>query len=128
MQRTRRPAESWTYIPRDDRALPPDQQTRITLRPLTLQERMRAIDDQSWVTEDPATGVRSVARRAWQEAFRLATDFIEAVENFPAGAPEPWPAGRKERQAYLEGMGEDVILEIGNEIINHSMMEPEAKN
>lgn len=121
-QRASRPAESFTYIPIADRALPVEQQSRFTLRPMTLTERAAARDNMS--RTQVRDGERTIASRSRQLAVELTLNHLLAAENFPAGEPKPWPADAPlaDRQAYLELLGDDLVNEIGNEVYIRSTL------
>lgn len=97
-------AESWTYITQADRALPKEEQTRFVLSPMPWDERDRARD---------ALSSDVVVHR---QARQMALEHIVAVENFPVGAPAPWPTGRAARETYLNTLDDGDVLEIGNEV------------
>lgn len=106
--------ESWWYVLEDDRALPSSEQSRFLLRPLTVAERAALWD--SFVVEKDRTFVR---------ALELLVDHVERVENFPAGAPEPWPQKRAEREAYIGMLPGLYMSELANEIMRHAKLSPE---
>lgn len=123
-----RVVEAITYIPESDRELAPDQQTKITLRPMTQSERMAAIDDEDAIEVGAAT--RRIQLRLWQRNFALARDHIVAVDRFPISAPKPWPATgtRAEKEAYLALMPEAAVYLIGQEVFEKSVIPVAAKN
>jgi hypothetical protein len=106
-------AESWVYVTKTDRALPKEEQTRFTLRPMTWAERDRARD---------ALSSESVVHR---QARRMALDHIVSIENFPVGDPKPWPSTIGEREAYLNTLDDGDVLEVGNEVWLRSTLGPD---
>ncbi|HEY4131671.1 MAG TPA: hypothetical protein VGM50_13715 [Gemmatimonadaceae bacterium] len=116
----KRSAETWAYVLQGDRALPPEQQTRFTLRPMTVLERAAAQDDliRSFTNE---TGQRVLIRRTRQQTVAIALEHITAIENFPVGAPALWPSDRTARIAYLERLVDTDVDEIGNEVWRRSL-------
>lgn len=127
MQRIKRTAESWSYVPRTDRELPAEQQTRFTLKPLTLTERA-ALKDALTRTLVQVDGSIAVLSRNRQEGLGVVLTHVLAVENYPPGAPQPWPAGQEERLVYLEQFNDDDVREIGDEIFAHSNLGEPEKN
>jgi hypothetical protein len=124
------PPESWVYVLDADKKLPPEEQTRWTLSPMTQSERARFVDDlvRTHVSED---GGQTVIRRTEQQALGLCLTHIVSVENFPAGsngASQAWPKGQAERERYLEMVDAADILELGNEVYVRSTAGPDAKN
>jgi hypothetical protein len=123
----KRTAESWHYVLKADRELPPEQQTTFTLRPLTQGER-------AWVSDNIARthfkpdGSRESVGRTHQLTRDLCLTNIEAVENFPAGENRKWPEGREDRERFLEDLDDAALLEVGNEIWIRSSMGPAEKN
>lgn len=127
---SRAAAESWSYVLKDDRVLPLEQQSRFILRPLSQAERATVRDAMNRVVST-STG-ELTENRTWQVTHGLALSHIVSIENFPAGAPAPWPNRMSERERYLEQLDDDYVLEIGNEIWVKSTLTPEegeaAKN
>lgn len=121
----RHAAQSWNYVLRDDRVLPLEQQSRFVLKPLSQAERAAARDAMNRTVETP-TGVLS-ENRTWQVTHGLALTHIVSIENFPAGDPKPWPTRLSEREAYLEQLDDDAVLELGNEIWVRSTLSPEEE-
>lgn len=117
----KRTAEAWTYVLVTDRALPIDQQTRFVLKPLTHVERATVRDSLSRLQID-AAGTKALLDRTRQEAFGLALSNIVAVENFPVGEARAWPAKKADREAFLDQLDDDDVLEIGNEIWERSKL------
>lgn len=115
----KRPAEAWVYVLRTDRALPLEQQSRFTLRPMTYAERAGVLDD-FLRTETAADGAKIETSRVYRNAWELALEHIVSVENFPVGAADPWPQGREARVQYLDLLDNDDLLEIGNEVWTRS--------
>src|SRR4051812_17488062 len=108
-------AESWTYVLVGDRALDPDQQTRFTLRPVAAGDRDRIRDNLSW-TQIHSDGGQTRVNRTRQTARTLVLDHLASVDNFPVGAPQPWPKDRADRDQYLAMLDDDDIEELGDEI------------
>jgi hypothetical protein len=127
-QRVAVPAERWTYVLKSDRELPAEQQSRFTLRPLSMAERAAARDNLARV--HVANGERIITHRDRSLAVELSLSHIEAIENFPAGDPKPWPADQplSARLSYLELLGDEAVREIGNEIFDQSVAPAAAKN
>lgn len=127
-----RQAEAFTYIPKADRELPVEQQSRFVLRPLSLAERLRAIDELRVVEHRDVDGVVSeiVHTRGFQQSGELVRTHLLDAHNFPAGAPERWPADgtRAQQDAYLEQLDEFLILELGNALRERSAMSDAAGN
>ncbi|HEY7195513.1 MAG TPA: hypothetical protein VH439_17350 [Gemmatimonadales bacterium] len=113
-------AGTWSYVLTADRELPVEEQSRFTLRPLTGAERERFIDDMS--VAETVDGAVRVHPRTRQIARRIAISHIAAIENFPAGAPKPWPADAKARDDYLELLDDGYVFELGNEIYLRSSL------
>lgn len=128
MESVTRAVEAITYVPESDRALPGEQQTKITLRPMTQAERMKAIDDEDAISY--ADGATRMQGRHWQRNFALARDHIVAVERFPVDAPKLWPVSgtRAEKEAYLALMPEAAVFLIGQEVFEKSIVSALAKN
>lgn len=129
-KQAKRAAESWVYVLEADRTLPPEEQTRFTLKPMTQSERARFVDDlvRTSVAED---GSQTVMRRTQQNALELCLTHIERVENFPAGsngASQQWPKSRSDRERYLDQLSDDDVMEVGNEVYVRSTAGPDAKN
>lgn len=129
MKATKRPSGSWRFIPPADQKLKKEEQTTFVLNPLTQGERMVVWDDLRW-TEVLPDGTRNIRSRANQQAYDLCLSQIEAIENFPAGAPKPWPknGSEEEKRAYLDQIDDVTILLVGSEIREHSSLEDELKN
>jgi hypothetical protein len=127
MQKIVRSAESWRYIPLADRPLPPEQQTVFRLSPMTQAERVSTHDEIVRTVIEP-DGTQTVIRRMRQVTRALCLEHIEAVENFPVGQPQAWPANHTDRVAYLEQLPDEVIEEIGNEIYDRSSVGAPEKN
>lgn len=117
----KRPAESWVYVLKGDRALPEEEQSRFTLRPMTYFERAAVLDD--FLRSDTSTGGQDAgASRVYRNAWAIALNHIASVENFPVGTPAPWPESRAEKVSYLGMLENDDVLEIGNEVWSRSGM------
>jgi hypothetical protein len=119
-------AESWSYVLQADRALEPDQQTRFTLRPVIAADRDRIRDNLMW-TQIHADGSQTKVRRTRQTARVVALEHIVSVDNFPVGAPLPWPKDRGEREAYLAMFDDNDIEELGDEIWARSTIGPDEE-
>lgn len=115
----KRAAEAWDYVLKSDRDLPKEEQSRFTLRPMTMAEQAAYHD-----------AVRSGGggSRIWQATVAVCPEHITAVHNFPAGAAKEWPKERAAQLAYLEDVGVDECFEIGDEIYARSKLGPEVKN
>jgi hypothetical protein len=109
-----------------DRDLPLDQQTRFILRPLSQAEQVAAEDEVYYLAFD-GTGTKSHVSREKRVARQLALSHIEAIENFPVGAPKPWPSDPEKRDEYLEQLRSEDVLEVGNEIFTRSKLGAEAE-
>jgi hypothetical protein len=115
----KRAAESWQYVLKSDEGLPTEEQSRFTLRPLTLNEHAAYFD---------AIAGDDGSAKVWNSTVALCLTHITAIENFPAGEPREWPSDRKARLDYLEDLGLDACFEIGNEVYRRSKVEQAAKN
>jgi hypothetical protein len=116
-------AESWTYVPESDRKLPTAEQSRFILRPLTMIERKRVWDEMSY-TDMLVDGSTRAGTRSRQVAYHHLISHVESIENFPVGAPRPWPKDRDARVAYVEELLDDALAdEIGSEIIRRSVLQ-----
>ena len=122
-----RPTGTQKYIPFSDRTLPPEEQTVIYYKPLTAGERAAAFDNLS-VSELQESGKLLQRSQAWQVHRELCLTQIERVENFPAGAPQPWPTDAAARETYLEQFDDFVVNEIGAAIRDGSTMPAAAGN
>lgn len=130
MQPIRRQTEAFTYVPKDDRALPPEQQTRFVCNPLTVGERMQVLDEMSVVTFE-ADGVKVSRGRTFRQAYELLLQKLVAVENFPAGGTAmPYPARgtREQKEVYLAQFPELVLYEVGDEIRDRAELPADAGN
>lgn len=129
MKRTRRSPESFRYVLPSDRDLPRDQQSVFICKPLTLAERIRALDELTVVQIMP-DGSRFEMSRDYQQCFEFALSHLEAVENFPSDDPQEWPvkASRVERERFLDQLDETSIYLIGNEIRVHAVLGEPEKN
>jgi hypothetical protein len=116
----KRSAESWIYVLKADRTLDPSEQTRFTLRPMTHAERAATMDDAAR-TLTTSEGVVSVGR-FHQNAYEIALRHIVSIENFPIGAPQPWPKDADERARYLDQLDDDDIVEVGDEVWRRSRL------
>lgn len=124
-----RSAESWTYVLLADRELPPEQQTRFTLSPLSQLERA-AVRDEIARVQTLQDGTKSIISHSRRQGLEIAVRHIASIENFPGDTPEKekWPAGETERRKYLEMLGDDSVQEIGNEIWTKSELGDDLKN
>lgn len=137
---------TWEYVPKADRNLPTEEQTTFVLKPLTQLERMEMWDSSSWIEHDEA-GRSVIRRRSFELAREVCLSHISEVKNFPAREPlhdpgdastvigygaadhsEEWPKDEAQRIKYLEQMDDFVILELGNEIRDHSSLTEPEKN
>jgi len=125
--KTTRPAESWSYVLECDRELDAAEQSRFILRPLTQSERAAVRDDIARV-ETAKDGARSVVSRSQRQGIELAINHIVSIENFPAGAPQPWPPDPATRRSYLEMLRDDYVQEVANEIWAKSVVGDDLKN
>lgn len=123
----RRLAESWSYRLLCDRALDPSEQTVFHLNPLTQAERLQVRDDIAR-NRVLANGTTETQRRKGQVELALCLTNIASIENFPVGAPTPWPADHDARRAYLEQLDDEYIEEIGAEIYGRSAIGELEKN
>lgn len=126
-KRIKRLTESWLYIPRADRDLAPELQSAFRLRPMAQAERTVARDDvaRTVIQED---GSQMIVGRERQVAVSICVNHIVDAQNFPAGAPDPWPVERSARLAYLESMDDELVREIGNEVFTRSTIGEPEKN
>lgn len=127
MQTFAPPAGSVRYVPLADRELPPEQQSVIHFRPLTLGERA-AMQDNLTVTERGPDGTTTQRWRVAQQSVELCVRHIERIENVPVGAPEAWPASREDRLKYLERLGILAVVEIAGAIRDAGEASEAAKN
>lgn len=123
----KRSAETWKFTLEADTKLPADQQTTFILRPLTNIERAEARDNLARIHAAP-DGSTATVTRTHRLSLDLCLSNIETVENFPAGAPLPWPEDRAARLAYLNKLEDDDVKEIGNEIWVRSVIGGTVKN
>lgn len=115
------------YVPRDDRALPPEEQTTFLLTPLTLDERAGAYDTISTTVLDPS-GTQTQRSGVWRQSVELFVTHVIGIENFPAGAPEPWPATREARLTYMEQIDILIIGEVATVLRDAAAMPATAGN
>jgi hypothetical protein len=95
-----RAAASFPYVLIGDRDLPPEQQTQFVLRTLTVDEHAAA----------------------------LALEHIVSIENFPVGAPQPWPDERERRRDYLGMLMPADLQELGGVLFHRAEVGDEEKN
>lgn len=122
-----RPAESWPYVLKIDREAPSEQQSRFVLRPMTQGERAAMRDEIARVHREK-DGARSVISRTNRVGVEIALAHIVSIENFPAGAPQPWPADAADREKYLEMLGDSWLQEIADEVWEKSTAGDDVKN
>lgn len=115
------------YILKADQHRKPEEQSTFYIRPLTQGERMEANDRINITTVGP-TGVVEQEGRGWRQALELCVTRIERIENFPDGAPKPWPVSEKERREYMEQFEDRDVSEIGTAIREASTMSTAAGN
>ena len=125
-KKQQRSAESWRYVLTADRELPPEEQSVFVLRPLTQLERADVQDNMVRIQSRPDGG-RTVVQRDHRLSVELCLTNITSIENFPAGAPEKWPADHASRVTYLEMLDDDHVQQIGNEIWVHSTITSDVK-
>jgi hypothetical protein len=109
-RQVKRQTENWTYVLEADRALPEAEQTKFTLKPLNPNERDRIIDGFS-STVTLRDGTKEVHDHGRELSGRLPITHVVAIDNFPVGAPKPWPEDRD-------------VRELGTEIWNKSVPIP----
>jgi hypothetical protein len=125
----KRSAETWRHVLTRDLGLPPEEQTTFVLRPLTQVERAEARDNLARIHALPDGATATVTR-----THRLSLDLVlsntVAVENFrnDKGVVLPWPEERDARLVYLDGLEDEDVKEVGNEIWVHSTLGGDAKN
>lgn len=124
---TPRLAESWSYVLRDDRALDPSEQSVFRLNPMTQADRLVVLDDAARRVELP-DGSTVVKTRQRQVSLEICLSQIAAIDNFPAGAPKPWPADEIAQRQYLEQLDDEYIKELGEEIFTRSSIGVLEKN
>jgi hypothetical protein len=122
----KRSAESFAYVLEKDRELPPDQQTRFMLRPLTTGERHSLFERATERIEVPG-GVRVISHTL-SIAREVCRDHIESIDRFPSDKPVPWPQKTKERDEYLDQFDDLDLVEIYNELFRRSWVGDEEKN
>lgn len=132
-----RPKGTWTFITRDDLKLPANEQTRFTLLPLTLDQRMNAWDNLKWVNDDG-----SMTPKTFQQALHLCLMNVVDVENFKAPRagtedsetpdyeviPFPKDGSETQKRVFFERMADIDILLVGNEIRTRSTIGEAEKN
>lgn len=126
--RVTRPPQAIEFVLPGDEGKPPHEQTTVVARPLTLRERMAALDDATVIRSEK--GERVIVMRQWQRALAIALDCVTDIKNFPAGAAEPWPAagGERAKEEYLAGMSEADVYHIGEQILERSSPPPTVGN
>jgi hypothetical protein len=127
MKVAKRPVGSWTYIPKEDRELPADKQTRVICRQLSQAERMESWDNLNWTQRDTEGNV-TLLPRTFQLARQLCINCIIGIENFDS--PTPWPAmgSDEEKGAWLDNIPDMEMLGIGQAIRQRAFLEDEIKN
>jgi hypothetical protein len=127
----RRSAESFRYVLKSDQALPLLEQTTFVLNPLTQEERRRLLDE-IVVTRTLPDGTKESIDRTWQEAGQIVLSHLVMVENFPVGAPQPWPNGKgstaEQRRQYLNEFADTDLLELYNELFRRSYLGDDVQN
>lgn len=123
----KRMVESWTYVPIADRALEAGEQTAFRLSPLSQAELFAVTDDLQRTIIEP-DGTQVITSRERQTALRLCLSHIASVENFPVGAPQPWPEEREKRRVFLEQFDHELVRELGDEIYGKSRIGVAEKN
>jgi len=132
----RRPHGSWRFIPPEDRALPPEEQTVFVLRPLTQEERMASWDNGAW-SQRSEDGSKTILPRTFRLARENCLSHIEDVVNLQVpnsagdGYTVPiWPKNGtpEEKAKFLEVLGDVEVLIVGNEILDRSSLDDEIKN
>jgi hypothetical protein len=114
-RQVKRQTENWTYVLEADRALPEDQQTRFTLKPLGPQARAQVLDALSTRTIF-ADGTNEVRSHRHRQSLNIVVNGIVSVENFPVGAPHAWPDELDARVRYVDQLDDNQIAEIADEI------------
>lgn len=94
-----------------DEKLEPAEQTTFVARPMTRRERMASYDNMN-TTEILPDGTQVRRQRTFAQSIEILVATLKAVENFPAGAEEPYPADgtRDEKLAYLDRVPGDMVL------------------
>jgi hypothetical protein len=123
----KRAAESWRYVLKSDESLPPEQQSVFVLTPLNVIERAEARDGMVRRVVG-ATGETTVSQRDKRLSVEFCLSHIREIENFPAGAPKPWPDTSDERLRYLDQLDDSAVQELGNEIWVRSELGETEKN
>jgi hypothetical protein len=133
MQAVKRATETFRYVPKGDRSKPPEEQTTITLRPMTLVEEAAYTDAQEAHLINPTTNERYARRRDFTAAIEVCLAHIEAVENFPAGAngsARPWPkdGSLADKREYLNEFDVIMCWEIAQEVAARTVLPADAGN
>lgn len=117
----RRSTEPFVYVLERDRNLPPNEQSRFTLKPLTTAERFELLDTVVTTIIHP-DGRREIVDHTWRRAREQLKSHLVSVENFPAEDPRSWPSDGTDtdRERYLDRLEDSDILEIYNEIFRRS--------
>lgn len=123
----KRAAERWRYVLDVDKALPEEQQSGFILTPLSQLERAEARDNFARRVV-ARSGETTVSKRDSRMCVEFCATHIAEVENFPVGAPKPWPAMPEERYRYLEQLDDAWVQELGNEIWVRSELGDDIKN
>lgn len=129
-RKSTRPTEPFTYILPEDKKLPAEEQTVFTCRPLSQQERMRAMDAMEVVQLDGRSGERQIRFRSFEQKREIALMCIIDVSNFPVGSPKPFPAkgDAEEKAKYLAEMEDVDVYLVGEYIFDHSTIGSAEKN
>lgn len=123
----KRAAESWRYVLKVDRELPEEQRSAFILTPLNPIERAEARDGMVRRVVG-VTGETTVSQRDKRLSVEFCLRHIREIENFPAGAPKPWPDDADDRLRYLDQIDDAWVQEIGNEIWLRSELGETEKN
>jgi len=126
---SKRTAEPFKYILPADRQLPAEEQTVFTFRPLSQQERMRAMDDVEAIQIN-GTGEQQLRFRSFQRAYEIVIACLMDVSNFPVGAAKPYPAAgsREDKAKYLEMLDDFDVHALGDYVFDHSTLGSAEKN
>jgi hypothetical protein len=119
----------FTLVPECDATLDPTEQSRFTFRPMTYGERLKSWDE-TRITEVRADGSTFLHDRSYQQAREIMLACLVSSENFPAGAPQAYPAKgtAAEREAWLTQIDDVQLLKLANEVRARSEIDPLAGN
>jgi hypothetical protein len=118
---------AWKYVLISDRSVPADQQSTFTLLPLTAGERDFYRDHYNSHVASGNGGGPEQVNNVSQTARSICLTHIEAVDNFPAGKPRAWPAGKDERAEFLDRLHDAHVVELGVEVFTRSFLGTEEK-